>query len=124
MTPVERDQTGTVAPNLATVDLGAVRRAAADHRDQQISFDHRGGADAEEVLDHAELGGGIDLPQKLAVADAVTAQPTLDAIDVDPVAVDHRAGARAVGVNPQPSIRVWLSAAQPVANRSPIPCIF
>src|SRR6185295_9118387 len=47
---VDRDDAAAVALHLVRLDPRAVRRAAADLDDQQLAFDDRRAADAEEIL--------------------------------------------------------------------------
>src|SRR5262249_25806594 len=65
---VEGDDAAAVSFLLERRKSAAARRTAANLHDQQIAFDHRCAADAEEVLDDTEVGLRIDLPDQLAVA--------------------------------------------------------
>ena len=81
--------------HVAEVDRPRPLRAAADGHDEQIAIDDRHAADAEEVLLEVVLRLGIDLPEFLAVVASEAVEHPLGAVDVNAIAVDHRAGPRA-----------------------------
>lgn len=66
---VEGDDTAAVTHRLARVESRAVGRAAPDLDDDQVLFDPRRAADTEEMLQHAETGDGIHVPEQGAVPD-------------------------------------------------------
>src|SRR5206468_9382441 len=63
---LERNNPAAVALQFVEFQLVAARRTAADLRNQEITFDHGRTADAEEILDDAEFGDGVHLPERLA----------------------------------------------------------
>ena len=76
-----------------------LRRAAADLGDQQIAFDDRRAADAEEVLHDAELGRWCRPSRlQLAVVGSQAVEHPFGAIDVDAAVAHDGAATRAVVV--------------------------
>src|SRR5581483_1328201 len=90
---VEHNDAAAVALQVAEVVRLRAGRAAADRDDQQVPFDERRPADAEEVLDDVVLRLRIDVPERLAVGRPDAVQHALGAVGVDAVAVHDRAAA-------------------------------
>src|SRR5262249_34359424 len=94
---VEGDEAAAVSLEVHR-DFRTPARTAADVDQEQVAFNDRRAADAEEVLHDAEVGAGVHLPDGLAVQDPHAMEYALGTVDVDAVAVDDRAAARAVVV--------------------------
>ena len=89
--------------------------------------DERGGADTEEILDDAVVGGRVDLPEKAAIDDGAALELSVRAEGEETVARHHRLGAGAavvakgIGVDdvtpclPQGAPGLGLDRAQPEA---------
>src|SRR3954468_10061378 len=74
---VEGDDPGAIRLNaieLPGSDLVRIGRAPTNHDDQQIAFDDRRAADAEEILNDAKILVEIFLPQRLAIGQAAADQ--------------------------------------------------
>src|SRR5262249_53699868 len=69
----------------------AVLGTAANLGDQEVAFDDRRTANAEEILHDAEFRLGVYLPDEFAIRGAKAVQHPLDAEDVYPIAVNYGA---------------------------------
>src|SRR6266545_7482584 len=71
-------------------------RTAAELDDQHVPLDNGRAADSESALHHAELGLGINLPEKLPVGRPDAVKDPFYGKGVHAVTIHHRAGALAV----------------------------
>src|SRR5438876_446671 len=71
-------------------------QTAAYLSDEQVAFNHRSAAHAEEILHDMEFSAGVDLPHDLTIGRPNTVKHSLGAVDIDALAVDDRATAWAV----------------------------
>src|SRR5262249_32678560 len=95
---IENDDAAAVSRLLGERCILIRGRAASYLHYEQVPFHHRRAADAKEIGHDAEVGEGIDAPERLAIVGAEAMQHPFDAVGVNAIVIDNRAAARTVVV--------------------------